>query len=54
MPLCVAALLRLQQRAPGTGFLLRWDLSLPNSLTWKLRAGNVISYLIRFHLLPLK
>lgn len=54
VPLHVAALLRLQERAPGTGFLLRWNLSLPNSLTWKLRVGNVISYLIKFHLLPLK
>lgn len=54
VPLRVAALLRLQERAPGMGFLFRWNLSLPNSLTWKLRAGNVISNLITFHLLPLK
>lgn len=45
MPLLVAALLRLQEGAPGTGFLFRWNLSLPNSLSWKLRAGNVISHL---------
>lgn len=48
------ALLMVQEIALGMGLLFRWNHSLPNSFSWKLRAGNVISYLIKFYLLLLK